>query len=229
MQIKYNLIAGNFSSSREKPWQEMMFLFDYINDSDKVLDLGCGNGRFCEIISSKANYVGLDNSERLIALAKNRYPNVDFVVADATDIPFADNSFDKVYSIALLHHIASEDMRQRVLSEIKRVLRPDGLAVITVWDLWSKPKRKRSIIWQSFLSFLGLSKLDLCDVMIEWQGVRDFYFHCFSPYSFKRLIKESGFSIVKDGRITSKRGANLYVIAKKDRGNKEVYQKTSNI
>jgi len=107
------------------------------------------------------------------------------------------------------------EMRQQVLSEIKRVLKPNGLAIITVWDLWSKPKRKRSIIWQSFLSFLGLSKLDLCDVMIEWQGVKDFYFHCFSPYSFKKLIQESGFDIVKYGRIESRRGANLYIVAKK--------------
>ena len=215
LQIKYNLIAGNFSSSREKPWQEMVFLFDNINEGDRVLDLGCGNGRFSEIILPRASYVGLDNSERLIALAKNRYPDAEFVVADALDIPFPDNSFDKVYSIALLHHIASLEMRQQVLSEIKRVLKPNGLAIITVWDLWSKPKRKRSIIWQSFLSFLGLSKLDLCDVMIEWQGVKDFYFHCFSPYSFKKLIQESGFDIIKDGRIESRRGANLYIVAKK--------------
>ena len=44
----YNLISEDFSITRDKFWEELGFLSKYVNDSDKVLDLGCGNGRLSE-------------------------------------------------------------------------------------------------------------------------------------------------------------------------------------
>ena len=46
----YNLIAEQFSRARPRIWNEMRFLFnDYLIEGEKVLDLGCGNGRFYEL------------------------------------------------------------------------------------------------------------------------------------------------------------------------------------
>ena len=50
----YNLIAEEFSRTRERIWPEMRFLFDeYLIPGEKILDIGCGNGRFLEIFKEK--------------------------------------------------------------------------------------------------------------------------------------------------------------------------------
>ena len=68
----YNLIAEVFSRTRERIWPEMRFLFDdYPVPGEKILDIGCGNGRFLEIFKQKkVDYFGVDSSERLIEIAK---------------------------------------------------------------------------------------------------------------------------------------------------------------
>ncbi len=76
----YNLIAEDFSTTRYLIWPEIKFLFDkYFFPGEKVLDLGCGNGRYFECLKKKkVNYFGLDNSEKLIEIAKARYPGPIF-------------------------------------------------------------------------------------------------------------------------------------------------------
>ena len=50
----YNLISEEFSRTRERIWLEMRFLFDdYLIPGERVLDIGCGNGRFLEIFKEK--------------------------------------------------------------------------------------------------------------------------------------------------------------------------------
>ena len=133
----YNAIAEDFSSTRRFVWQGLEPLYHYASPRDKVLDLGCGNGRLLQIFKDiKINYTGVDNSEKLIEIAKKTYPSANFLVADALHLPFPSSYFDKVYSIAVLHHIPSKESRLKFLEEAKHVLRPGGLLILTVWDLW---------------------------------------------------------------------------------------------
>ena len=51
----YNLIAEDFSRTRQKVWEEINFLFDrYLKESDRVLDIGCGNARFYPLFKNRA-------------------------------------------------------------------------------------------------------------------------------------------------------------------------------
>ena len=136
----YNLIASDFSRTREFVWPEIAFLFEkFLKRGDVVLDLGCGNGRWVETFKKQeVEYFGLDNSEKLIQIAKARYPDVNFIKADALNLPFPDNHFDKVYSVAVFHQIPSEEFRLRFLEEAKRVLKPNGLFILTVWKFHQK-------------------------------------------------------------------------------------------
>jgi len=112
---------------------------NYITRGDVVLDLGCGDGRLFQIFRDKnIDYTGIDISEKLIKIAKRKNPNTKFIVGDALKLPFPDNSFTKVFNIAVLHHIPSKKLRLQLLSEAKRVLKPDGLLILTVWNLWDK-------------------------------------------------------------------------------------------
>ncbi len=216
----YNAVSDSFSRAREKIWPEIEFLFgEFINKGDRVLDLGCGNGRFYNTISSqKALYVGVDNSSELIEVARKKHPSGDFSIGDALNLEFPDNYFNKIYSVAVLHHIPSDELRTKFLEESKRALKEEGLLVITAWNLWKKPKRKKKIIKNMILKILGLSNLDFGDVLIDWQGIRGCYFHCFKLKELENKISSVGFKIIRSGEVISRKDkslSNLFVVAKK--------------
>jgi len=214
----YNQIAEDFSRTRQRIWEEIRFLFDdYLEKGDKVLDWGCGNGRYFEVLKDKnINYIGIDNSEKLIEIAKQKYPQVDFRIADDSEIPFPDGCFDKIYSIAVLHHIPSEEFRIKFLQEAKRVLKPNGLLIVTVWKFKSK-KERRLLLKYTILKLLGKSKLDLGDILDPWGKELDRYYHCFSKQDLKKLAQKAGLKVEKLGIARNERGNrnNFYLVAKK--------------
>ncbi|HOK35578.1 MAG TPA: class I SAM-dependent methyltransferase [Candidatus Pacearchaeota archaeon] len=233
----YNEGAEQFSRARQFTWKEMNFLFDnYLQPGDKVLDLGCGNGRFYEVFKGKkVEYFGIDNCEALINIAKEKYPEGNFKLADAISLPFPNEFFDKVYAIALLHHIPSNELRLKVLTEARRVLKKGGILIITVWNLWQKSKTRRLIFEYSASKLFGKDlrktfpvapgklELDFKDILMEWQGVENCYFHCFTKRELKKLIRKASFNIIKDGEILvgSKKkksnipNSNFFVVAEK--------------
>ena len=90
----------------------------------KILDLGCGNGRLFSMLKDKnVKYVGIDSSDELIKIAKDRYQgeNLKFLVVEALMLPFPDNSFNKIFSVAVLHHLPSDDIRLESLKQQQRV------------------------------------------------------------------------------------------------------------
>lgn len=214
----YNLIADEFSSKRDRPWPEIKFLFDnYIEPEDKVLDLGCGNGRFFEFCKNKnADYFGADPSEKLIAIAKSRYPEAKFQTTDALKLPFPNNYFDKIYSIAVLHHIPSKELRLRFLEEAKRVLKPKGLLIVTVWR-FHQLKQQFLILKFNILKLFRLSKLDFGDILEPWGETTKRYYHVFAKKELVRLSQKSGFKIEDLGVAKNERGnrQNIYLVAEK--------------
>ena len=214
----YNLIAKDFSRTRKNPWQETKFLFEnYLDSKDKVLDLGCGNGRFIPFFKEKeADYFGIDNSVELIEIAKNKYPQEKFQVEDALNLSFPNNFFDKVYSIAILHQIPSEEFRIQFLKEAERVLRPKGLLIITVWNFHTL-KELFLLFKYTTLKMIGKSKLDWKDVFVPWGDETKRYYHIFSQKELEDLVKKTELRIIKSGIVKSKKGnrQNIYLVAQK--------------
>ncbi len=214
----YNLIAEDFSRTRNKPWQEIKFLIDdYIKRKDKVLDLGCGNGRLYELLKRRnIDYIGVDSSKELIKLAKKKYPEAEFRKAEALNLPFFDNYFDKVYTIAVFHQIPSEELRLQFLKETKRVLKKKGKLILTVWKIKRK-KEALLLLKYTILRIIGKSKLDFKDVFKPWGEKTERYYHIFSKRELSKLIKKAGFSIKEIGVVKNERGnrQNIYTIAEK--------------
>ena len=179
--------------------------------------MGCGNGRFFEILKEKnVQYFGLDNSEKLIEVAREKYPQANFSTYDGFKIPFEDNSFDQVFCIAVLHHIPSRQLRVQFLKEAQRVLKKDGLLILTTWYMWQNSKYLKKLFQNWFLKIKGQSDLDWLDAYVNWgkQGQR--YIHYFTKKELGGIIKESGFSIDHLGFLNREsKQKNLFVLAKK--------------
>jgi SAM-dependent methyltransferase len=98
-----------------------------------ALDVGCGTGALAARLAD-AGYemVGVDPSEGMLGVLEQRTSKVRGVRGSGTALEFPDSSFDLVYCVAVMHHIAEpEDVRQ-TLFEMVRVTRPGGRVLI--WD-----------------------------------------------------------------------------------------------
>lgn len=214
----YNKIADEFSLTRKEIWPELTFLFeDYLAEGEKVLDLGCGNGRWFKLFQKKkVDYIGVDFSERLIEIAERNCPQAKFQTADVLNLPFSNNFFDKIYSIAVLHHIPSKDFRLQVLKETYRVLKPNGLLILTIWK-FPRLKKYYLLFKYTILKLIGKSKLDFGDIFEPWGKKIERYYHCFSKKELENLVKKSGFRIKESDIVRNNRGnrQNIYLIAEK--------------
>lgn len=79
-----------------------------LNTSAQVLDVGCGTGRWSYYVAGKVNFVEcIDPSKAVISAAKllKNKPNIRITQASVANIPFADKSFDLVFSLGVLHHV----------------------------------------------------------------------------------------------------------------------------
>ena len=86
----------------------------------RTLDVACGTGFLTRHL--KGDIVGIDASERMLAIAQERVPAGEFLVADALDLPFDDGSFDRLFTGHFYGQLEEAD-RRRFLQEARRVAR----------------------------------------------------------------------------------------------------------
>lgn len=198
----YNTMAADWHFTRRFPSAPKIKLLRDLKPSQKVLDVGCGNGIVAgEIIRRGANYTGLDISAKLLAIARRDYKKAiknkqaKFVLGEANKMPFVKNSFDAIFSYAVMHHIPSLELRLGFLKEIHRVLKPGGRVAIINWNLLNNWSAKRFNIKEQLAHCHP--ELEANDVFVPWKATKgkkiDRYFHIFTKPEILSLAREAGF------------------------------------
>jgi ubiquinone/menaquinone biosynthesis C-methylase UbiE len=104
-----------------------------LNPNPKILEAGCGSGRDAITLSELgAEVTGVDASEGLIAVAKKKSLDIEFLVGNFLDLPFLDETFDGVWSHASLVHLDTISDVKSALSEFYRVLKNEGYLYVLV-------------------------------------------------------------------------------------------------
>ena len=116
------------------------FLLPHVRPGLDVLDVGCGVGSIALDLAPRiapGRIVGVDADEGQLeaaqrSAAERGIDNATFVTASVYELPFEDSTFDVVYANAVLMYVREQ---VRALAEMRRILRPDGVAAVTDDDL----------------------------------------------------------------------------------------------
>lgn len=123
--------ATNFMARRSL-YSHGQFFVPFLSANHTVLDLGCGPGTISVEMArlvAPGNVTGIDFSESQVLLARKHageagVSNVDFHLGSCYELPFANQSFDRIFCHALMEHLAEP---VGALREAFRVLQPDGM------------------------------------------------------------------------------------------------------
>ena len=144
-------IVGVHIGLRSNDWIDMEFIAKttQIKGNERVLDIGCGTGRFGLLLAkhlTTGRLVGIDiystnaiAGNSLQAVSQNAKcegvaEKCEFKFGNALDIPFPDNSFDVVSAGSVLHMFQRDHQRTKVAEEVFRVLKPGGRFITVEWD-----------------------------------------------------------------------------------------------
>lgn len=128
-----------------------------LETGDRMLDVCCGTGEQALYYAQKGiNAVGIDLAPHMIETAKRnkakRWLNqASFQIADATSLPFKDNSFDGA-SISLALHEVNQTSRDRIMAEMKRVVKREGTLIFI--DFQVPLPQKPSAFLAQFIEFI---------------------------------------------------------------------------
>jgi len=148
----------------------------------KILDLGCGSGRYLAKIKNGEMYL-VDFSKEMIRLAEKHAKKLKisakFSVSEMTNLPFPTNFFDAAIADSSFHCLNPKEQKKAV-KELYRVLKPGAQAGISVWNMNSRrfknsPKEK----------------------LINWREKGKRYYYLFDEKEIHDLFKKYGFKIKK--------------------------------
>ncbi|PVX24888.1 MAG: hypothetical protein CW691_06175 [Candidatus Bathyarchaeum sp.] len=133
---------------------EALLKFMNLEPSDYVLDLGCGTGFLFSHVAQKVKMVaGLDVSQKALKEAKERakmFSNVFLIRADADNVPFVDQVFDKIFAVTVLQNMPEPKL---TVIEMKRTAKTTAIFAVT--------GLKKKFTHESFVSILQDAKLNV--------------------------------------------------------------------
>jgi ubiquinone/menaquinone biosynthesis C-methylase UbiE len=134
----------------------------YINMNAYILDIGCGYGRTLNELYNNGykNSIGIDFSEKMIERGKTMHPHLYFETMANEKLKYSENTFDAVILLAVLTCIINDKEQIKLLNEVKRVLKQDGVIYINDFLLNSDERNiKRYKEYESRYKNYGIFEL----------------------------------------------------------------------
>src|SRR5262245_43979463 len=157
--------AEAFSATRERPWPGWRRVLACLEGAPRplrVLDVGCGNGRFASFLAQslreRFDYLGVDASEGLLALARTRllgagrarFRRADWALS-TPERALPPERFSLVVIFGVLHHVAGAAGRPALLEAAARRLAPGGVLALCAWRYQASPRlRSRLVSWEDY-------------------------------------------------------------------------------
>lgn len=165
------------------------------NEQIRILDVCCGTGNSTIAIGKKNpnnTIIGIDLSNDMLQIAKNKtnknkLNNLSFKEMNATRMDFSNSSFD-VVTISLAFHEMPQELIDLILTEVSRVLKPNGKLYIIDWD---RPKQPLASVLFSIFPTLFEPKVFKQFIKIDWKqllGKFGFKYMDMEHYTFTKLI-----------------------------------------
>ena len=207
----YKEISDEFSNTRQYPWKGWGKILDNIKTEGDVniLDLGCGNGRFYEFLKNNLKvsfkYLGLDNNEELLNIAKGKYPKASFNTLDIFDsIEDIKKTYDLVVGFGITHHIPGKEFRIKWFEDITKLINKNGYLVLSFWNFLGKG------------SLIKARELEENDYWMGWGNSKEKrYCHYYDKKELEeitKILKKNNVLLIKN--ISDATDLNIYKIYK---------------
>jgi len=213
LQSFYNSEAKKYAETRKKFRHEEKAILDAItplfenNDKVRVLEFGCGSGRFATLLNQnfadKFDYVWIDLSEELLSYASKDNPNLTFFQWDITKLikNFEQESFDLIVWTSSFQHIPTNKERSFLMKNFYRLLDYDWMLLMTNRSLSNRfiKKNWKITLKAKVLSWLKFDKSIAHDLLVprtdnDWKVYERFY-HFFSLKEFEKMATFSWLTI----------------------------------
>ena len=194
----YNKIAEKYLTERHAEIQDDITLLSkfvsFIEENDRVLDVGCGAGiPITKFLSEKFQVTGVDISGKQIELAKQNVPNGVFYCKDMTKLDFPDNYFGGMVAYYSIIHVPRNEQRG-LFRNFYRMLKPNGVAILSLLNADNS-----SYVNNDFLG-----------VEMFWSG--------YDAETNINILEEIGFEILLANILRDKlgkEGSHLFVLIRK--------------
>lgn len=181
----FNKVAGKNYGNSPNLDNSIASMSD-IKKNEKILDIGCGEGRFLRTLAAKnkeAFFYGIDLSPQMIKIAKqNMTINIDYFVGESEYLPFDSQSIDRIYCLNSFHHFQNPS---KSFEEMKRILKNNG--EIIIGDIWIPPLFREIVNLYLPFSKTGdvkmYSKKDIEKILLPF-GMKLKYYKVVSPTLF---------------------------------------------
>jgi demethylmenaquinone methyltransferase/2-methoxy-6-polyprenyl-1,4-benzoquinol methylase len=190
----YDLINDLQSFGLHRLWKKRLLTLAAVKPGDPALDVCCGTGDIAEALAAAgAQVIGTDFSAAMLRVARQRAPAINYIQADALNLPFHDSQFQIVTIGYGLRNLADI---QKGTSELNRVLKPGGTLLILDFGKPSNPIW-RALYFTYLRAVVPIFGLLFCGDAAAYSYILDSLRHYPAQDGVTTLLRDRGFAPIR--------------------------------